>query len=100
MDYNELIRDILKLSGNLESVGDIWGARVCCKAADILDALEKVMFAEESCEYCDEDSCELCIHCGSFIDCEWKPAAGEMCEEYERANYCRRCGRKLPVNLK
>lgn len=47
------------------------------------------------CEYCKEDSCELCVNKGHFVDCEWRPFNGETCENYEKANYFRRCGRKL-----
>lgn len=47
------------------------------------------------CEYCREDSCELCINRGYFVDCEWRPFNGEICENYLKANYCRRCGIKL-----
>lgn len=50
---------------------------------------------EAGCEYCKEDSCELCVNHGMFVNCEWVPFNGEMCEYYERANFCRRCGRKL-----
>lgn len=48
-----------------------------------------------SCEYCEKGSCELCVNRGDYHDCEWRPYLGEMCSEYKKANYCRRCGRKL-----
>lgn len=59
------------------------------------DPLTPEELREMDCEYCKEDSCELCVNKGCFVDCEWKPFNGEMCENYLRANYCRRCGRKL-----
>lgn len=47
------------------------------------------------CEYCKDDSCELCLNYGNFTNCEWSPFVGETCENYLRANYCRRCGKRL-----
>ena len=48
-----------------------------------------------SCEFCKKDSCELCLNHGKFTDCEWFPFVGGVCENYLRANYCRRCGKNL-----
>lgn len=50
---------------------------------------------DNDCEYCKHDSCELCLNNGYFITCEWVPFNGEVCEHYEKAAYCRRCGKKL-----
>lgn len=46
------------------------------------------------CEYCQSDSCELCVNKGKYTTCEWVEFHTE-CGHYERAAYCRRCGRKL-----
>lgn len=58
------------------------------------DALEKECVNE--CEFCKTEGSEVCLNKGDYYICElcWEDSH-KQCSYYERAAYCRRCGRKL-----
>lgn len=60
--------------------------------------LANVEKMDNDCKYCKKDGCELCVNRGDYIDCELREIHDE-CKMYERARFCRRCGRNL-VDMK